>query len=115
LSWRLRLACRVCLQLGIDDPEAWLDTVPERVLALWAAFYRVEPWGNGYERTAAISSLLSANLAMAAASCGSEMTIQPTGDFMPSNWIGQERKKPKRKIDFDGIEKTKQMMAKRYS
>lgn len=38
------------MQLGIDDPEQWLESQPERVLAVWEAYWKLEPWGLDWER-----------------------------------------------------------------
>jgi|688.fasta_scaffold45821_12 hypothetical protein len=87
MSPTLRLAGRVCLGLGIDDPEAWLANVSQRTLAFWEAFYMLEPWGRECERDAVQSAQLSALGATIAASNG----IKPkpplrVADFMPANW-----------------------------
>lgn len=82
----MRLACRVCLALGIDDPEAWLATVSQRTLAVWEAFYMLEPWGQDYQRDAIISAQLSALSCSVAASHGAKQKPIPVQDFMPANW-----------------------------
>jgi hypothetical protein len=54
MSPTLRLAGRVCLGLGIDDPEAWLANVSQRTLAFWEGVRTrcgsicavVRTWGN---------------------------------------------------------------------
>ncbi|QDV86915.1 phage tail assembly protein T [Stieleria magnilauensis] len=91
------LACRLCLALGIDDPEAWLDSASERQLALWQAFYRIEPWGAEFHRSATQASLASAAISMAAAANGQKIEIQEFGSFMPSDWIGESKRKKRTK------------------
>jgi len=82
----MRLACRVCLALGIDDPEAWLDRAPQRVVAIWRAFYRLEPWGNDYQRHAVEASLLSRINATIGASFGAKLKPLSFADLMPQEW-----------------------------
>jgi hypothetical protein len=103
------------LALGIDDPERWLETVPDRTLSIWSAFYQVEPWGNDYERTAAISSLLSAQIALVAATAGTEIAAQPTSDFMPNNWIDPSNKKRKKRVDADSITSAQSIFQQKFS
>jgi len=82
----MRLACRVCLALGVDDPEAWLDRAPQRVVAVWRAFYRLEPWGNDYQRHAVEASLLSRINATIGASFGAKLKPLSFADLMPQEW-----------------------------
>ena len=92
------LACRVCLAIGHDDPEGWLETVTSRQLALWKAFYQLEPWGADFERSAAQSALLSGQISMMAAGYGQQIESQGLEDFMPSDWANATKKqKPRRK------------------
>lgn len=44
---KLRFAFRLCLQLGIDDPIAWMDNTPPWLLNAWMAYYTLEPWEVG--------------------------------------------------------------------
>lgn len=110
----MRLACRVCLALGIDDPEAWLDTVSPRTLAIWSAFYRVEPWGNEYERSAGVAALISAQTAMIAATVAQKMTPQPVSDFMPSNWLRRTQSRARSVVDAESIKKSQRKFASMY-
>lgn len=48
----------MCLQLGITDPEKWLESVPDRVLACWLAYDEVEPIGCDWERHASLLAML---------------------------------------------------------
>lgn len=34
------------LKLGIEDPEQWLEDVPDRVYDNWYAYYQIEPFGG---------------------------------------------------------------------
>jgi len=45
-------------QLGIEDPEQWLELCPKRVFENWQAAYEVEPFGNEQELLARAVSLL---------------------------------------------------------
>ena len=42
----------MCLELGIDDPAKWLDETPRETVELWAAYWRLEPWGMPWHRHA---------------------------------------------------------------
>lgn len=44
----MRLACRLALRLGIDDPELWLESMPARVWAIWKAYFHAEPEQFGF-------------------------------------------------------------------
>ena len=52
------MAGRLALQLGIDDPEQWLESQPDRVIDYWEAFDRRRPIGVEWERHASLMSLL---------------------------------------------------------
>ena len=103
----------MCLQLGIDDPEAWLETVPAKTLALWSAFYRVEPWGNDYEQMAVQSSLITMQTAMIAATNGAEFNPRDVADFMPANWADR---KPKNRgvVDRESIKQSRKQLEAMY-
>ena len=91
------LACRLCLALGIDDPEQWLQTASERKLTLWRAFYRLEPWGAEFHRSATQSAMTSGVMAMIAAGQGQKVEMRSMEDFMPSDWADAEKRKQKKK------------------
>lgn len=76
------------MALGIDDPEEWLEHVSPRTLALWEAFYRFEPWGADYERSAMQMHLADANMSMLAATVGQKRKTLLLKDFMPRDWAG---------------------------
>ena len=96
------LACRLCLAGGFsDDPEQWLHTASERQLAVWQAFYKIEPFGAEFHRSAAQSSLLSQLIAYFAASVGCEEQASPMQDFMPSDWIDAKKRRKRKKLSPD--------------
>lgn len=83
----MRFACRLCLALGIDDPEDWLDKVSPRTFALWQAYYQIEPWGKEHERDAMQSMQLHNIAANIAASYGVKVDALSLQDFMPGTWV----------------------------
>ena len=38
----MRFAFQLCRDLGIDDPTAWFNAVPPKVVDGWVAFYTVD-------------------------------------------------------------------------
>lgn len=93
---RLRFACRVCLELGIDDPEAWLDSISERTFDVWWAYYQCEPFGSHWEQTASLAAVVHANTAMMAATRGVKLEPMKVVDFVPSDsmrWMKRTRSK----------------------
>ena len=98
----------MCLALGIDDPEAWLDSVDERTIAIWEAYYQIEPFGNQWQQTASLLSMLSVSQALQAATGGHKMKPLPPIDFMPHDSLGwAKRTKQKKRGIADGhIQKT---------
>jgi len=52
------LACRLCLKLGISDPEQWLEDVDDELWSLWKSYYALEPWGNENQLLASIAASL---------------------------------------------------------
>lgn len=106
------LACRVCLEGGFsDDPEAWLDTVTERQLLTWQAYYRIEPFGGQFHRSAETNSLLSGILSLIAASHGQKLPPAKFKDFMPSNWIEPKKSKQRIKANPRSIIRTEKQFA----
>lgn len=82
---RLRFACRVCLELGIDDPEEWLNSISDRVFNVWWAYYQCEPFGSHWEQTASLAAVVHANTAMLAATRGVKLEPMSVVDFVPSD------------------------------
>jgi hypothetical protein len=83
------------LELGIDDPEQWLEQAPERVVALWEAYDTQEPFGQPWHREAVTQSLLHGLLSYHYASHRIKVKQLGFDDFMPPQY--QRPKKPKRK------------------
>lgn len=53
---------RLALALKIEDPCAFAERISIRAWKLWYAFYRLEPFGDDWRRTArAVEMLASAN------------------------------------------------------
>lgn len=89
----MRFACRVCLELGIDDPETWLDLIPERVFDLWWSYYQCEPFGRNWEQSASIAASVSNVASMIAASNGVKSDPASVLDFMPSESLPWMKRK----------------------
>jgi len=109
-SSRLRLAGRVCLHLGIDDPEQWLHEASSRKVAFWEAFFRVEPFGCDWERDAIKSTLLSCLMMTVAATAGGKGKPQKLEDFMPAIWEGARKSNVPNEESLDSF----QQWANRY-
>ena len=84
----------MCLQLGIDDPEAWLDTAEDRVLRLWEAYWQVEPWGMDWHRhgnqmvmlDAIYAATVNPNLPK-----GKRHDVRDMSSFMPGEFIDPQK------------------------
>jgi hypothetical protein len=101
------------LALGIEDPEAWLDRISYRTLAIWEAYSRIEPFGNDWQQTAAVLSMLSVQQSMIAATAGQKMTALSPIDFLPSDslpWIKRSRQVQKTGGIRDGKLQTKYIL-----
>lgn len=80
------------MALGIEDPVEWLHKAPPRVVRFWEAFFRVEPFGCEWERSALQASMLSALTATVAASAGAKNPkVYQIRDFMPASWESAHR------------------------
>ena len=105
-------AHRLGRELGIDDPEQWLEKCPQRVFDNWAAAHAVEPFGNEQQLLARIVSLLYV-IAMQQSDFEAVKkladAIMPA--VMPSDWV--ERPEPKRE-DEGGISAFEKHVAQRY-
>jgi hypothetical protein len=83
------------LQLGIDDPRAWLDATPDDVVGLWDAFYRLEPWGGEYQRhadqmeIAEAAFALQANMAIPKNRQDLKFKPRQRKRFFPANYAGE--------------------------
>ena len=93
LNRDLTLACRLCLRLGIDDPEQWLEDVPDRVWELWKAYYAVEPFGGERELAAKtvvlLKQLVASKFKAEEIEKALRMCDRLTGTEMPWEWIDQ--------------------------
>ena len=87
------LACRLCLRFGEQDPEQWLEDVPDRVWAVWKAYYSVEPFGNERELFAKLVVIAKRLLATKYQADSMESALESvdrlTGCEMPWEWINQ--------------------------
>lgn len=83
----------MCLALGIDDPEAWLDRVDQRTFDLWQAYYQIEPFGNEWAQTASTLSMISGMQSLIASANGQKMKVVEPLDFMPPDSLGWRRKR----------------------
>lgn len=97
------LACRLCLRFGVQDPEQWLEDVPDRVWELWKAYYALEPFGGERALSAKTVILLKRLLAIKfkpeAVKSVLEGCDKLTGSEMPWEWIDQ----PEPEVDNDPI------------
>lgn len=108
------LACRLCLSLGIDDPEQWLEDCPDRVFAVWEAYSQVEPWWGQRELLARIVASLRCLLAGKYESDKVEGVLKNldtiAAGYMPGDWV--DRPEPKPESSIADVEK---QLAARFS
>ncbi len=108
------LACRLCLRFGVQDPEQWLEDVPDRVWELWKAYYALEPFGG--ERELAAKSVVIAKRLLAtkfqpeAVEGVLKSCDRLAGTEMPWEWIGQPEPEP----ESDTIANFESMVAGLY-
>jgi hypothetical protein len=84
------------LQLGIGDPEQWLELQPDRVLAYWEAFDQRRPIGFEWEQYANVMAMLEVLVASTTnPNLEEKNRIKPRGmeAFLPPGL--QEKKKKK--------------------
>lgn len=105
-------ACRLCLQLGIDDPEAWLAKTPRRVVNTWMAYWRLEPWGLPWHRHAGwmvkLDQILEVMLNWASGG-KSQYKASPYAHWMPADYSSADR--PKRPV---GLREKLTFLARMY-
>lgn len=92
------MACRLCLELGIDDPEAWLASKPRRVMNTWEAYWRLEPWGMPWHRHAAWMCKLDqiVQLMIKWATGGkTDYKMAKYEDWMPGDYVGEVKRRRK--------------------
>lgn len=81
------MAGRLCLELGIDDPEQWLEDTPKRIVDFWENYYRVEPFGLPWHQTAQTAELLEWIYTMFVARAGQKHDPRKFRDFMPHSFF----------------------------
>jgi hypothetical protein len=83
----------LCLRLGIDDPEQWLENCSVRKLNIWRAYYAIEPWGDEQRILAAIAAAVRQLALFKIESDKTEKLIEllerVAACYMPGEWIGQ--------------------------
>jgi len=102
------------LALGIDDPEAWLDRIDQRTFDIWEAYYQIEPFGDEWNQTASMLSMISGLQSLTAASYGEKMKVVEPLDFMPGDSLSWKRRRkatPKRGGITDGKLQTTYILA----
>ena len=104
----------MCLQLGIDDPEMWLATKPKRVVALWEAYWRLEPWGLPWHRAAGsvmkLDQILEVILSWATGG-KSKYKARQFKHWMPGDWADSSERPEKRMTLKEQLD----IVAKAYS
>lgn len=83
----------MCLQLGIDDPEQWLENVPKRVLDFWDAYYKIEPFGIESHQAATICQMLDWIYTAVLAKNGVQRDPLSYHDYMPVGTYRPEQAK----------------------
>ena len=86
-----------------------MDSIPERVLEVWWAYYQCEPFGSHWEQTASIAAMVSANVSMMAASHGMKCEAASVLDFLPSDAMPWEKRK-KRRREKKGLRKPQEQI-----
>ena len=106
------LACRLCLRLGIDDPEQWLEDVPDRVYSLWDAYSQIEPWWSEREMLAQLVGLVRMMLAGKYSEENVEKALRNAdmlaASYMPPDWVDRPEIKPM------SLEETESILAARF-
>lgn len=99
------LACRLCLRLGIDDPEQWLEDVPDRIYEIWLAYSQIEPWWSEREMLANLVALVRILLAGKYDEKNVESVLkhadQMAAAYMPPDWVDQPERKPQTINDIE--------------
>lgn len=76
------------------------------------AYYRNEPFGHDYERTAMLCQQIDRLIQVIAIANGAkpkDCPVRAIGDFMPPSWVGGESPKP-RKANFDAVQSAVQAL-----
>ncbi len=94
--------------IGIEDPEQWLEDVPQRVFAAWKSHYRVEPFGGERELLAkAVALLYTIAMQHTEFDAVQKMVDAIVPGLMPSDWIGQ----PEQNEQHDSIADFERMVS----
>ena len=100
------------LKLGVQDPEQWLEDVPDRVFENWEAYHANEPFGDERELLARMVGLLF--FLCMKDGIDSETVLKSsesiTQSLMPAAWVGQ----PERKTHEQSMAEVEKQMAARY-
>jgi len=69
----------------------WLHEASPEKLATWDAFFKIEPWGCDWERTAVVAQTVSNTVA--ACHGVKYKSLYKLSDFMPTSWFGRRKSK----------------------
>lgn len=93
----------MCLKLGIDDPEQWLEDCPDRVFEVWEAYSRLEPWWGEREL---LAKLLAVSRCLLAGKYDEDKVAKVLANadmiaagYMPGDWVDQPERKPEASIE----------------
>ena len=86
--------------MAVDDPRAWFDSLPDDVVALWDAYYRIEPFGNDYHRHAEMCEILEHIYAVVVnrgmSSRANMIRPRKRRVFFPPDYVGQRERKARK-------------------
>jgi hypothetical protein len=80
----LRFVYRLCLRLGIDDPEEWMNTVGRDRVDRWLLYCGHEPLSQPWDHTAAVCTELYRISQMLAAKVGVELPERTADSWIPA-------------------------------
>lgn len=63
--------------------------MPKRVLELWTAYYRLEPWGDEQYAASRLASMVSNLLASKCTEENASKVFKQEWELMPWNWVGR--------------------------
>jgi hypothetical protein len=99
----LIFAHKLCLKLGIDDPEQWLEDVPERVISNWEEYDRIDPFGQEWHQTASTNQMLYGLLEYHYRTHKVKLKRAAFHHFMPQQYRSVKPKKQKRQNLLDSL------------
>ena len=67
----------------------WLHEATPQKVAIWEAFFKLEPWGCDWERTATLAQAVSNTVA--ACHGVKRKNLYKLADFMPMSWFGRKK------------------------